>query len=176
MAIRSYQGDTPQIATTAFVDDMALVLGKVEIGESSSIWPMTVLRGDVNRITVGAETNIQDGTVVHVTHDGPYSPGGIATVIGDQVTIGHQAMIHACRIGDRCLIGMGSIILDGAVIESDVMIAAGTLVSPHKRLASGYLYMGRPAKAVRPLTEKERAHLRYSASHYVKLAQCHYEK
>lgn len=173
MAIRSYQDVKPTVAEQVYVDESAQVIGRVDLGARSSVWPMAVLRGDVNSISVGADTNIQDGTIVHVTHDGPYSPGGIATVIGEQVTIGHQAMIHACTIGDRCLIGMGAILLDGVVVETEVMVAAGSLVAPHTILPSGFLYMGRPAKAVRPLTEQERTQLQYSAQHYVRLAE-HY--
>ena len=128
-----------------------------------------MLRGDVNDITVGARSNIQDGTVCHVTHDGPYSPGGIALELGEDITVGHGAILHACSFGDRCLIGMGALVLDGARIEDDVMLAAGSLVSPGKKLDSGWLYRGRPAEAVRPLSERELAMLAYSAAHYVRL-------
>jgi carbonic anhydrase/acetyltransferase-like protein (isoleucine patch superfamily) len=130
---------------------------------------MTVIRGDVNEIEIGARTNVQDGSVLHVTHDGPYSPGGRPLVVGDDVTVGHAVTLHACTIGDRCLIGMNSCILDGAVLEPDVMLAAGSLVSPGKRLESGALYRGSPARRARDLTEKELEMLRYSAAHYVRL-------
>jgi carbonic anhydrase/acetyltransferase-like protein (isoleucine patch superfamily) len=128
-----------------------------------------VLRGDVNEIEIGARTNVQDGSVLHVTHDGPYSPGGRPLIVGDDVTVGHAVTLHACTVGDRCLIGMNSCILDGAVLEPDVMLAAGSLVSPGKRLESGALYRGSPARRARDLTEQELEMLRYSAAHYVRL-------
>jgi carbonic anhydrase/acetyltransferase-like protein (isoleucine patch superfamily) len=141
----------------------------VALADDVSIWPGAVLRGDVNTIQVGARTNIQDGTICHVTHDGPYTPGGQPLVLGADITVGHGAILHACTIGDRCLIGMGALVLDEAEIEADVMLAAGSLVSPGKRLASGHLYRGRPAEPVRELSEKELEMLRYSAAHYVRL-------
>lgn len=173
MTVRSFEVHEPRIAESAYVDPAALVLGEVTVGEQASLWPMSVARGDVNRIEIGAGTNIQDGTVIHVTHDGPYSPGGIPTLIGRRVTIGHLCLIHACTIGDHCLIGMGSVIMDGAVLEDDVLLAAGSLVTPGKRLAAGKLYRGRPARAVRELTGEEMDMLRYSARHYVQLAGRH---
>jgi carbonic anhydrase/acetyltransferase-like protein (isoleucine patch superfamily) len=145
------------------------VIGRVALADDVSIWPGAVLRGDVNTIQVGARTNIQDGTICHVTHDGPYTPGGQPLVLGADITVGHGAILHACTIGDRCLIGMGALVLDEAEIEADVMLAAGSLVSPGKRLASGHLYRGRPAEPVRELSEKELEMLRYSAAHYVRL-------
>lgn len=173
MAVRSFEQYVPKIAESAYVDPAALVVGEVTVGEKASLWPMSVARGDVNRIEIGEGTNIQDGTVIHVTHDGPYSPGGIPTRIGRHVTVGHLCLIHACTIGDHCLIGMGSVIMDGAVLEDDVLLAAGSLVSPGKRLAGGKLYRGRPARAVRELTGEELDMLRYSGRHYVKLAERH---
>lgn len=167
--IRDFERARPQIADTAFIDDSALVIGDVTIGEDASIWPTCVLRGDVNSISVGARSNIQDGTVVHVTHDGPFSPGGIATEIGEDVTVGHRAVLHACTIEELCLIGMGAIVMDGALIRREVIVAAGSLVPPGKELESGYLYVGSPVKQLRPLTEQEKEQLRYSAEHYVRL-------
>ena len=169
MTIKPFQNKTPTIGNKVFIDDSAVVIGDVEIGDDSSVWPMAVLRGDVHFIHVGRRTNIQDGTVCHVTHYGEYSPDGHPLIIGDDVTIGHQCTIHACTIGNRALIGMGSILLDGAVVQDEVMLGAGSLVSPGKILESGYLWLGSPAKKVRPLTEKEIAFLRYSAGHYQKL-------
>lgn len=173
MAIRSFEHHEPRIADSAYVDAAALVVGDVAIGERASLWPMSVARGDVNRIEIGEGTNIQDGTVIHVTHDGPHSPGGIPTRIGRYVTVGHLCLIHACTIGDRCLVGMGSVIMDGAVLEDDVLLAAGSLVPPGKHLGAGWLYRGRPASAVRALTGEERGMLEYSGRHYVDLAARH---
>ncbi len=167
MTVRSFEGHAPCIAESAYVDTQALVLGDVEIGADSSIWPMTVVRGDVHSIRIGARTNIQDGSIVHVTHDCEYAPGGFATTIGDEVTVGHGAIVHACDIGDRCLIGMGAIILDGAIIAPDTMIGSGCLVPPGKELEGGCLWVGSPARKRRELTEAERTFLRYSAAHYV---------
>ncbi len=166
---RSYQEHQPELGERVWIDPAATVIGQVRLGDDTSIWPGAVLRGDVNYITVGARTNIQDGTICHVTHDGPYSPGGEPLVLGEDITVGHAAILHACRIGDRCLIGMGALVLDGAVIEDDVMLAAGSLVSPGKTLKSGWLYRGQPARPVRELTEKELEMLKYSAENYVRL-------
>jgi len=141
----------------------------VTIAADVSLWPYVVVRGDVNTITIGAHSNIQELSVLHVTHDGPYSPGGFPLVLGEDVTVGHKCLLHACSIGDRCLIGMGSIVMDGAVLEADVLLAAGSLVSPGKLLAAGNLYRGNPAQKVRTLTAKELEMLRYSAAHYVNL-------
>ena len=171
MAIKAFRNYTPNIHSTAYVDDMAYVSGQTTIGADSSVWPMTVIRGDVNVITIGERSNIQDGAVLHTTHDGPYNAGGKSLNIGDDVTVGHKAVLHACNIGHRCLIGMNATILDGAVIESDTIIAAASVVPPGKSLESGFLWMGSPAKKVRPLTATEMESLSYSASHYVKLAQ-----
>ena len=171
--IREFEGIQPKVATSAFVDETALVLGDVEIAEDASIWPMTVLRGDVNSIRIGARSNIQDNSVLHVTHDGPYTPGGVALTVGEDVTVGHRVILHACEIGDRCLIGMGAIVMDKAVLEDEVFLAAGALVAPGKRLEGGYLYRGSPAQKVRPLTDDERANLKYSAEHYVRVKNRH---
>ncbi len=167
MTVRSFEGITPHIAPSAYVDAQALVLGDVHLGEDSSIWPMTVVRGDVHSIRIGNRTNIQDGSVVHVTHDCEFFPGGFSTTIGDDVTIGHNATVHACTIGDRCLIGMGAIVLDGSVIAADTMIGSGCLVPPGKQLEGGHLWVGSPARKIRELTDKELEYLRYSAAHYV---------
>lgn len=171
--IRSFQGVHPTIAPSAYIDESAVICGDVSIGEDSSIWPLVVIRGDVNSIRIGARTSIQDGSVVHVTHDGPYSPGGAATAVGDDVTVGHKVVLHACTIRDRVLVGMGAIVMDDAVVESDVIIGAGSLVPPGKVLEAGHLYLGSPVKQVRPLTEQERQRLVYSAAYYVKLADRH---
>jgi carbonic anhydrase/acetyltransferase-like protein (isoleucine patch superfamily) len=155
-----------------YVDDCALVIGRVTLGDDASIWPFAVARGDVNRIEIGARTNIQDGCVLHVVHDGPI-PGGIPLIIGDDVTVGHKAMLHAAHVGHRCLIGMAAVILDGAVLEDEVIVAAGSVVPPGKRLSSRGLYLGNPAKRVRELTAAEIGGLLYSARHYVKIKDAH---
>ncbi|PTU32668.1 gamma carbonic anhydrase family protein [Stenotrophobium rhamnosiphilum] len=167
--IRSFQNITPKLAPGVYVDESAQVIGDVTLGEDASVWPLTVVRGDVNKITIGARTNIQDNCCLHVTHDGPYTPGGVELIIGEEVTVGHAVMLHACTIGDRCLIGMGAILLDRVVLEDECFVAAGSIVSPGKRLKGGWLYRGTPAVAVRELTEAERDNLRYSAAHYVRL-------
>ncbi len=171
MTIRTYQKYTPEICDNCYIDDSAMVIGRVKIGNDSSVWPLSVIRGDVNAITIGENTNIQDGSVLHVTHDGPYdyNRGGYALTLGNNITVGHSVILHGCTIEDNCLIGMGSTIMDGVVVESNIILAAGSLVSPGKQLDSGYLYIGRPAEKFRPLTEEEIESIQYSADHYVKL-------
>lgn len=173
MAIRDFEDHLPDIHPTSYIDDKALVLGQVTLGEHCSIWPFTVIRGDVNSIQIGHYTNIQDNSVLHVSHDGPYNPGGFDLRIGNNVTVGHRVILHGCHIGNNCLIGMGSTIMDGVVIESNTIIGAGSLVTPNKKLESGYLWMGSPASKVRPLTDKEIDSIEYSAQHYVKLKDRH---
>ncbi len=173
--IRRHQQWTPRIAASAWIDPQATVIGRVTIGEESSVWPQTVIRGDIHRIDIGVRTNIQDGSVLHVTHDSHYSPGGSPLVIGNDVTVGHNATLHACTIGDGCLIGMGSIVLDKATLEPGVMLGAGSLVPPGKRLEGGYLWLGSPVRRARPLGDEEKNYLRYSAAHYVKLMRQHAE-
>lgn len=167
--IRSFKNITPSIDGSSYIDEAACVIGDVVIGEDCSVWPMVVIRGDVNSIRIGNRTNIQDGSVLHVTHKGPLSPEGNALHIGSDVTIGHGAVIHACTIGDECLIGMGAVVLDAAVIEKGAMVGAGSVVSPAKVLEGGYLYLGAPARQMRELNQKEKDFLVYSAQHYVKL-------
>jgi carbonic anhydrase/acetyltransferase-like protein (isoleucine patch superfamily) len=152
-----------------YVDPAATVIGKVTLGDDVSIWPGAVLRGDVNSIEVGARSNVQDGAVLHVTHDSRYKPGGRNLVVGADVTIGHKAMLHACTIGNACLVGMGSIILDDVVTEDFVMIGAGALVPTGRQLKRGGLYVGSPARRVRELTEQELEFLLYSAANYIEL-------
>ncbi len=175
MSVRRFEGRQPTIHPTVYIDDQALVVGQVSIGADSSIWPMSVVRGDVNSIEIGERTNVQDGSVLHVTHDSEYSAGGMPLVIGSDVTVGHKVILHACRVEDRCLIGMGAILLDGAVIHSGAMIGAGALVPPGKVLEGGYLYLGSPVKPVRELTDREKRYLSYSAAHYVRLKNRHLE-
>lgn len=169
MNVRAFGDELPRLGVRVWIDPAAVVIGRVEIGDDASLWPMAVARGDVNAISIGARTNVQDGSVLHVTHDGPYSPGGLPLVIGADVTIGHRVMLHACTIGDRCLVGMSATVLDGAVLEDEVFLAAGTLVPPGKRLQGRSLYRGSPAQRVRSLSDEELGMLRYSAEHYVRL-------
>lgn len=173
MTVRSFKDKTPVIASSAFVDETALVIGDTTIGEHASIWPMSVVRGDVNTIRIGDYTNIQDGSVLHVNHAGPENPGGDPLTIGNYVTVGHKALVHACTVGDYCLIGMGATVMDNAVVEDKVILGAGSLVSPGKVLESGHLYVGRPAVKKRALTEREIKLLEYSATHYAELADEH---
>jgi carbonic anhydrase/acetyltransferase-like protein (isoleucine patch superfamily) len=168
MPVEKYLESFPITGDRVFLHASCQVIGDVKIGEDSSIWCNAVLRGDVNRIEIGRCSNVQDLTMCHVSHKTPENPEGSPLIIGDYVTVGHSVILHGCRIGNECLIGMGSIIMDDAIIPDRVMIGAGSLVSPNKKLESGMLYMGRPAKAVRRLTEEEIAHLKYSAEHYMR--------
>ncbi|MEI8594262.1 gamma carbonic anhydrase family protein [Photobacterium sp. Hal280] len=168
-SLRSYKGITPTIGEEVYIDPSAVLVGDIHLADHSSIWPLVAARGDVNHIKIGKRTNVQDGTVLHVTRKSNSNPDGHPLIIGDDVTIGHKAMLHGCRVGNRVLIGMGAILLDGAVIEDDVIIGAGTLVPPGKVLESGYLYVGSPAKQARPLTDTELAFLPQSAENYVRL-------
>ncbi|HIO96748.1 MAG TPA: gamma carbonic anhydrase family protein [Leucothrix sp.] len=176
MTIRRFESHFPKIHSSSYIDETALVSGEVEIGADSSVWPMSVIRGDVNTITIGKRSSIQDGSVLHVTHASNQhsikvtdTQTGYPLIIGDDVTVGHKALLHACVIGDRVLIGMGSIIMDGVIVERNTIIGAGSLVPPKKILESGYLWMGSPAKKIRALTDEEIATLKYSAEHYVRL-------
>lgn len=161
----------PSIAADAFVHTSAVVIGDVTIGALASIWCNAVIRGDVNAIRIGARSNIQDGSVLHVSHKTAADPVGAPLTIGANVTVGHLVILHGCSIGDDCLIGMGSIIMDQARLEPMVLLGAGSLVPEGKVLRSGYLYLGRPAKQIRALSDSEKAYFSYSADHYVNLAQ-----
>lgn len=167
--IRAYRNIQPKLGANVYVDPAATVIGDVELGDDASVWPGAVLRGDVERIRIGARTNVQDGAVVHVTHDGPYTPGGQPCIMGADVTIGHGAVIHACTIEDCCLVGMHATVLDGALVKRHAFIGAGALVAPGKVVSEGELWIGNPARCVRTLTETEIEALRYSARHYVEL-------
>jgi len=173
MPIRAFEQHTPRIHPTAFVDDTAVVIGAVEIGEDSSIWPLCVVRGDIQSIRIGARTSIQDGSIIHVTHDSRFCPGGQPTLIGHDVTVGHKVILHACTIGDFCLIGMGAIVMDKAVVQARVTIGAGSVVPSGKVLESGYLYVGSPVKQIRPLNARELEFLEYSAQNYRRLKDRH---
>lgn len=169
MSIRSFQGINPDIANSAYIDEDAVVIGDVTIGADSSVWPTVAIRGDVHKIRIGERTNIQDGSVLHVTADNEYNPGGFPLTVGDGVTVGHKAILHACTVEDYALIGMGAIILDGAIVRKKALVGAGSVVGPGKDIEGGYLWLGSPAKKIRPLSEKETAYLEYSAQHYVNL-------
>jgi carbonic anhydrase/acetyltransferase-like protein (isoleucine patch superfamily) len=169
MTTGPYLDTTPVLGERIYLHPSCQVIGDVKIGDDSSVWCNTVLRGDVNRIVVGRGTNVQDLTMGHVSHKTPEKPDGSPLIIGDYVTVGHSVILHGCNIGNECLIGMGSIIMDDVLIPDRVMIGAGSLVSPGKMLEGGMLYMGRPAKAVRALTQEELAYLRYSAEHYIRV-------
>ncbi len=169
MAIRPFQDMTPRLGERVFIDDSAVVIGDVSLGDDSSVWPQAVIRGDMHRISIGQRSSVQDGSVLHITHAGPFNADGWPLTIGDDVTIGHKALLHGCTVGNRVLIGMGAIVMDGAVIEDDVVLGAGSLVPPGKTLHSGYLYVGSPVKQARPLSDKEKAFFAYSAANYVRL-------
>jgi len=176
MTLRAFEGIYPTVAESVYIDESALVIGHVSIGADSSIWPMTVVRGDVNRITIGCTTNIQDGSVLHVTHPHSAHPSGFELYVGNNVTVGHRVVLHGCHIDDNCLIGMGSTIMDDAVVHSHVLIGAGSLVSPGKELESGFLYVGAPVRKLRRLSQDEYQWIDYSASHYQKLKNRHQQR
>lgn len=176
MAIRNFEMKQPQLAENVFIDVSAVVIGDVSIDQDSSVWPLSVVRGDINSIKIGKKTNIQDGTIIHVTHAGEFNADGYAVTIGDNVTVGHQVVLHGCTIQNECLIGMGSRVLDGAVIESHVVVGAGSLVPPGKILTSGYLWLGAPVRQIRLLTEKEMRYFKYSAEYYANLKQRYLEQ
>ena len=171
--IRTFKGIQPKLGNDVYIDESAIVIGDVNIGHDVSIWPIVSIRGDVNSITIGDRSNIQDGSVLHVTHKDEERPDGFPLIIGKDVTVGHKALLHGCKIGDRVLIGMGSIVLDGAIIKDDVFLAAGALVSPGKTLESGFLYRGSPARKIRSLSQKELLFLKESARNYIELKECY---
>ena len=167
--VRPYLGVMPKIGERVMIDPAAVVIGKVELGDDVSVWPMAVIRGDVQSIHIGARTSIQDGCVLHVTSPNPAYPEGLPLIIGNDVTVGHAVTLHACRIADWCLIGMGSIVLDDVQIEEFVMVGAGSVVTPRSRLTTMGLYLGNPARRVRDLKESEVEAIKRSAPHYVKV-------
>jgi carbonic anhydrase/acetyltransferase-like protein (isoleucine patch superfamily) len=169
--IRDFEQTSPKIPSSCYVDPQATVIGDVVLGENCSVWPMSVIRGDVNSIRLGDDSNIQDNAVLHVSHVGEFNSKGAALTIGNRVTVGHSAVLHGCRIDDSCLIGMGAIIMDDAIVENQVMIGASTLVPPGKILESGHLYLGNPCRKARALTPRELEYLDYSAKHYCRLIQ-----
>ncbi|WP_280563760.1 MULTISPECIES: gamma carbonic anhydrase family protein [unclassified Chromohalobacter] len=169
MTLRTFKGTTPRLGARVYIDPACVVLGDVTLGDDCSVWPMTVIRGDMHRIRIGARCSIQDGSVLHITHASDYNPEGYPLTLGDDVTVGHKALLHGCTIGSRVLVGMGATVMDGVIVEDEVIIAAGALVTPGKHLESGYVYAGNPAKPLRALKEAERAFFTYTAGNYVKL-------
>lgn len=168
--VRAFRDRTPLLGARVYIDPAACVIGDVHLGDDVSLWPGAVLRGDVNHIRIGDRTSIQDGSIVHVTHDGPFTrPGGYPTEIGADTTVGHGVILHGCQIGQFCLIGMGAIVLDGAIVQDYGFVGAGALVPSGKTVGTGELWLGNPARCVRRLDEREIEALRYSAAHYVRL-------
>ena len=171
MAIRPYKGILPRLGARVFVDDSAAVIGDVVLGDDASVWPQCSVRGDVNFIRIGARSNIQDNSVIHVTHKYPGQPEGRGCTVGNDVTVGHACILHACTIGNECLIGMGSTVLDGAVLHDHVLLGAGSLVTEGKEFPDGSLIMGRPAKVVRELSAEQIAAQRQGAANYAAKAK-----
>ena len=167
--LRTFQGVAPELGKRAYVDLAATVIGKVKLGDDASVWPGAVIRGDLLAIEIGDRSNIQDNAVLHTTHISEYNPNGWPLSVGDDVIIGHRAILHGCTIGDRVLVGNGAVVNDGAVIENEVIVGAGCLVPPGKTLKSGYVYVGNPAQSHRKLSEAEISYFKYSAANYVKL-------
>jgi carbonic anhydrase/acetyltransferase-like protein (isoleucine patch superfamily) len=169
VTIRIFNGKQASIGNLVYLDDSAVIIGDVSLGDNVSVWPSVVIRGDVESIKIGNDTNIQDGSVLHVSHASKYTNKSYPLTIGKGVTVGHKAVVHGCTVGDYCLIGIGAIVMDDVVIEDYVMLGAGSLVPSGKRLQSGHLYIGSPAKQIRALTEQEKQFLEYSAQHYIQL-------
>jgi carbonic anhydrase/acetyltransferase-like protein (isoleucine patch superfamily) len=176
MNVRPFRGKVPVLGESVFIDETAVVIGDVELAGDVSVWPAVVIRGDIHSIRIGARSNIQDGSVLHVTHASKYHPEGFALNVGADVTVGHKVVLHGCEIGDRCLIGMGSVVMDGVVIEADVILGAGSLVPPGKHLEGGTLWLGSPVRRVRPLSEEELEYLAYSSARYVELKNAYLEE
>ena len=173
MTLLSFDGKTPSVDPTAFVAPGARLIGDIAIGPEASIWYNCVLRGDVNAIRIGARTNIQDGSVIHVDSPREDHESGFPTIIGEEVLIGHLAMVHGCFLRDRAFVGLGAIVMDGCEIEGDAMLAAGAMLTPGKRIPTGQLWAGRPAKYVRDLSDADLAGMRAGVAHYVDLARRH---
>lgn len=167
--IRSFHEHQPKLGEGVYVDDSCVLVGDIKVGDNSSIWPFVAVRGDVNSIRIGQRTNIQDGTILHVTRRSAENPDGYPLIIGNEVTVGHHCMLHGCQLGDRILVGMSAVIMDNVVVEDDVIIGAGSLVPPGKRLERGFLYVGSPVQKKRPLNASERNFLSQSAQNYVDL-------
>lgn len=174
--LQTFKHQAPALGDDVYIADSARVIGDVALGDDSSVWPMAVIRGDVHSIRIGNRTSVQDNAVLHCTHKSSYNPDGFALTIGDNVTIGHSAVLHGCSLGNNILVGIHATVLDGAVVEDNVMIAAGALVPPGAVLESGYLYVGAPAKRARAISASEIEYLAYSANNYVKLKNDYLEQ
>ena len=168
-SIRAFGGVVPTLGERVYVDPAATVIGDVTLGDDASVWPGAVIRGDMESITVGNRTNVQDNAVLHTTHAGEFNPEGWPLLIGDDVVIGHRAILHGCTVGNRVLVGNGAVVNDAAVVHDEVIVGAGCVVPPGKTLESGFVYVGNPCRQLRPLTEKELRFFTYSPAHYVKL-------
>ena len=168
-SLRAFGGTAPQLGARVYVDPAATVIGQVCLADDVSVWPGAVIRGDMHTITIGARSNVQDNAVLHITHASDFNPGGWPLTIGDDVIIGHRAILHGCTLGNRILVGNGAIINDGAIIEDEVIVGAGCMVPPGKRLESGFVYVGNPCRQTRPVSDKERGFFSYSPANYVKL-------
>ncbi len=173
VSIISLHGKTPRIHDSAFIAPGCRIIGDVEIGPDASIWYNCVIRADVNRIVIGARSNVQDGTVIHCDSPRPGAPEGFPTIIGEDVLIGHMAMVHGCILEDRAFVGLGAIVMDGCRIGGDAMLAAGAMLTPGKSMPSGQLWGGRPAQYMRDLPEPAIAGMRIGVAHYVENARAH---
>ena len=169
--IRSYKGIVPKLGQRVYIDPASTVIGDVTLGDDVSVWPGAVIRGDMHSIKLGHRSNVQDNAVLHITHASEFNPGGFPLTIGDDVVIGHRAILHGCTLGNRILVGNGAIVNDGAVIEDEVIIGAGCMVPPGRQLESGFVYVGNPCRVLRPVSDEERAFFRYSPANYVKLKE-----
>ncbi len=169
LSVRSHQGRSPELGARVYIDPAATVIGNVQLGDDVSVWPGAVIRGDMHSIAVGSRSNVQDNAVLHVTHASSYNPDGWPVIVGEDVVVGHRAILHGCTLRDRILIGIGAILNDGVTVEDEVIVGAGCLVPPGKLLESGYVYVGNPYKRLRPITDQERDFFRYSAGNYVRL-------
>lgn len=167
--LRPFRGHTPSVGQNCMIDSSSVLIGDVSLGDDVAVFPMVVIRGDMQSIRIGNGTNIQDGSILHITHDGPYTKGGYPLTVGNYVIVGHRVTLHGCTIGDHVLVGMGATVMDGAKVDSEVIIGSHALVTPNQKLGSGYLYVGMPAKKVRALTDEEKDMLRYNANNYIKL-------
>ena len=168
-SIRSHRGISPQLGQRVYIDPAATVIGDVCLSDDASVWPGAVIRGDMHSIKIGARSNVQDNAVLHITHASDFNPNGWPLTIGEDVVIGHRAVLHGCTVGNRILIGNGAIVNDGAIIEDEVIVGAGCMVPPGKTLESGFVYVGNPCKQLRALSESERKFFTYSPANYVKL-------
>ena len=169
ISIRAFKGINPELGKRVYIDPQSCLIGDVVLGDDCNVWPMAVIRADMHKIRIGARVSVQDGAVLHITHASDYNPEGFPLLIGNDVIIGHKACLHGCTLGSRILIGISSIVMDGAVIQDDVVLGANSFVPSNKVLESGFLYVGSPAKKARELSDKEKAFLQYSPQNYVKL-------